>query len=103
MNHENGRERDRTGATGASAGRRRNDPLPSLRNRMSASGKQLVSNERLPAVPAAALPWLTVEQMREVDRVMIEELQITLARMMENAGSCLAEVARIMLGGSADG
>ena len=70
---------------------------------MSASGKQPVSNEPLPIVAAEALPWLTVEQMREVDRVMIEELQITLARMMENAGSCLAEVARIMLGGSADG
>ena len=70
---------------------------------MVASGQQLASTERLPIVAAEALPWLTVEQMREVDRVMIEELQITLVRMMENAGSCLAEVARIMLGGSADG
>ena len=70
---------------------------------MPAAGKQLASNVRLPAIAAAALPWLTVEQMREVDRVMIEKLQITLVRMMENAGSCLAEVARIMLGGSADG
>jgi NAD(P)H-hydrate epimerase len=41
--------------------------------------------------------------MREVDRVMIEELQITLVRMMENAGSCLAEAARLLLRGSAFG
>lgn len=30
---------------------------------------------------------------------MIEEFQISLVRMMENAGSCLAELARRMLGG----
>jgi NAD(P)H-hydrate epimerase len=70
---------------------------------MPAPRQQPASNERLPIVAAEGLPWLTVEQMREVDRVMMEELQITLVRMMENAGSSLAEVARILLGGSADG
>lgn len=52
-----------------------------------------------PAVDARALPWLSVEQMREVDRVMVEELGISLVRMMENAGRGLAQVARELLGG----
>lgn len=49
--------------------------------------------------PAAAVPWVSVDQMREVDRVMIEELGISLERMTENAGRSLAVVARGMLGG----
>lgn len=40
------------------------------------------------------LPWLTKEQMVEVDRVMVEDLQIDLVRMMENAGRSLAHLAR---------
>ena len=32
------------------------------------------------------LPALTTEQMREVDRVMVEDLHIELVQMMENAG-----------------
>ncbi|MDQ2873749.1 MAG: NAD(P)H-hydrate epimerase [Actinomycetota bacterium] len=39
------------------------------------------------------MPALTAEQMREVDRVMVEDLHITLVQMMENAGRSLAEVA----------
>ncbi len=50
-----------------------------------------------------AAPWVSVDQMREVDRLMIEELGISLARMMENAGRSLAIVARWMLGGDAQG
>lgn len=57
----------------------------------------------IPLIDGDQLPWLTVEQMREVDRVMMEELQISLVRMMENAGSCLAELARRLLGGDARG
>jgi NAD(P)H-hydrate epimerase len=56
-----------------------------------------------PAVDARALPWLSVEQMREVDRVMVEELGISLVRMMENAGRGLAQVARELLGGDTAG
>lgn len=41
--------------------------------------------------------------MREVDRVMIEELGISLVRMMENAGRNLALLARTLLGGDAKG
>jgi len=57
----------------------------------------------LPLIQAAAVPWLTVEQMREVDRIMVEELGISLVRMMENAGRNLAELARHLLGGDAGG
>lgn len=40
-----------------------------------------------------AVPALTAGQMREVDRVMIEEMGIELLQMMENAGRGLAELA----------
>lgn len=43
--------------------------------------------------PEADLPDLTAEQMREVDRIMVEELHVTLVQMMENAGRHLAELA----------
>jgi NAD(P)H-hydrate epimerase len=56
-----------------------------------------------PLIDEAAVPWLTVEQMREVDRVMVEELGISLVRMMENAGRNLAQLARYLLGGDAGG
>jgi NAD(P)H-hydrate epimerase len=45
------------------------------------------------------LPSVTVEQMMEVDRIMVEEWGIGLLQMMEHAGRNLTEVARIMLGG----
>jgi NAD(P)H-hydrate epimerase len=46
------------------------------------------------------IPTLTTEQMTEVDRLMIEEYNIQLIQMMENAGRHLAEQARRMLGGN---
>jgi NAD(P)H-hydrate epimerase len=46
------------------------------------------------------IPWLTTEQMIEVDRAMIEEYQIELIQMVENAGRNLAHLARMrFLGG----
>ena len=39
------------------------------------------------------LPSLTMDQMREVDRAVIEDLHIELVQMMENAGRNLAELA----------
>ena len=39
------------------------------------------------------LPWLTVDQMREVDRAMMEDYGISLLQMMENAGRSLARLA----------
>ncbi len=41
--------------------------------------------------------------MREVDRLMPEELRIDLAQMMENAGRALAVLARRLLGGDVRG
>lgn len=43
------------------------------------------------------LPTITTEQMIEVDRLMMEEYQISLVQMMENAGRGLAMVAKKML------
>jgi NAD(P)H-hydrate epimerase len=45
------------------------------------------------ALPSIALPDLTTEQMREVDRIMVDDLGIQLLQMMENAGRNLAELA----------
>lgn len=46
----------------------------------------------LPEVEADRLAWLTAAQMREVDRVMVEDLGISLVQMMENAGRALADL-----------
>lgn len=40
------------------------------------------------------VPYITTEQMREVDRAMIEDYKIELIQMMENAGRNLAHLAR---------
>jgi NAD(P)H-hydrate epimerase len=40
-----------------------------------------------------AVPALTAEQMREVDRLMVDALHIELAQMVENAGRNLADLA----------
>jgi NAD(P)H-hydrate epimerase len=45
------------------------------------------------AIKAADLLWLTADEMREVDRVMVMDLRIRLVQMMENAGRNLAELA----------
>lgn len=45
-----------------------------------------------PTVAADALPWLTVEQMAEADRLAIEVFGIELLQMMEHAGRALADV-----------
>jgi NAD(P)H-hydrate epimerase len=52
---------------------------------------------------ARKLPALSTEQMVEVDRLMIEEWQILLIQMMENAGRSLAELTRRYLGGKVEG
>ena len=40
------------------------------------------------------IPFLTTDQMREVDRAMIEDYGVLLLQMMENAGRNLAHLAR---------
>ena len=54
--------------------------------------------DALPTRAAAELPAVTREQMREVDRLMIEEYGIRLLQMMENAGLNLAGLVRRYLG-----
>jgi hypothetical protein len=39
------------------------------------------------------IPFLTTDQMREVDRLMIDDFQIELVQMMENAGRNLADIS----------
>ncbi len=45
-----------------------------------------------PEITAGSVPWLTVDQMIEADRLAIEEFGIELLQMMEHAGSSLAEL-----------
>lgn len=40
------------------------------------------------------IPYLTTDQMREVDRAAVEDFQLSLIQMMENAGRNLAVLAR---------
>ena len=48
-----------------------------------------------PRIDQRSVPFLTTEQMVEVDRAMIEDFRITLIQMMENAGRNLAQLARL--------
>ena len=57
----------------------------------------------IPAIPADSLPALSTDQMREVDRLMVEEFGISLLQMMENAGRNLADLAGAWLGGQVSG
>jgi len=41
------------------------------------------------------IPYVTTEQMIEVDRAMREDYRIELIQMMENAGRSLAHLARV--------
>ncbi len=50
--------------------------------------------DHIPVIAASDMPTVSCDQMREVDRVMIHELGITLVQMMENAGLQLAELVR---------
>ncbi|MEA3510079.1 MAG: NAD(P)H-hydrate epimerase [Actinomycetota bacterium] len=47
-----------------------------------------------PTIAGAEVPYLTADQMVEVDRAMLEDYRIDLVRMMENAGRNLAQLAR---------
>lgn len=48
----------------------------------------------IPRAPKDRVPSITTDQMREVDRLMVEEYGIALLQMMENAGRGLARLAR---------
>ena len=49
------------------------------------------------------IPLLTTDQMRQVDRAMIQDIGITLVQVMELAGRHLATLARERLGGAVRG
>ncbi len=53
----------------------------------------------IPEIAIADTPVVSREQMVEIDRVMIEELGITLIQMMENAGRALAALAERLVSG----
>ncbi len=48
----------------------------------------------VPEIAAGDVPYLTTDQMIEVDRAVMEDYRIDLVRMMENAGRNLAHLAR---------
>jgi NAD(P)H-hydrate epimerase len=54
----------------------------------------------LPTVPLTNVPAVTAGEMREVDRLAMEDFGITLAQMMELAGASLAGLAARTLGGT---
>jgi NAD(P)H-hydrate epimerase len=56
----------------------------------------------LPSCPPDTVPWISVAQMREVDRAAIA-IGLSLTRMMESAGANLASMAGAMLGGNVAG
>lgn len=56
-----------------------------------------------PHIQADSIPWLSTEEMIEVDRLMEEVYGIQLIQMMENAGRGLSLVAKHLLGGSVYG
>jgi NAD(P)H-hydrate epimerase len=47
-----------------------------------------------PRIAADRIPVVTADQMRAVDRAMVEDLHIELVQMMENAGRGLADLAQ---------
>ncbi len=52
-----------------------------------------MTDSQFPVVDRGSVPALSMDQMREVDRIMIEDLHIELIQMMENAGRNLARLA----------
>ncbi len=53
----------------------------------------------VPALRAADVTMVTAGQMAEVDRSAVEEYGVTILQMMEQAGSHLADVVRLEVGG----
>ncbi len=49
---------------------------------------------QIPRIKAVDLPFITVEQMRELDRILVEDFGFQLLQLMENAGRALADLAR---------
>ena len=57
-------------------------------------GKKKLSGLTFRKIDHNEFPYITAEQMAEVDRLMVEDYGIQLIQMMENAGRHLAELAK---------
>jgi NAD(P)H-hydrate epimerase len=57
----------------------------------------------LPTIPVGSVPAVTAAEMAEVDRLAVDVFGIDLLQMMEQAGSHLAELVRLELGGDLRG
>lgn len=55
-----------------------------------------VCASRIPSIEDAAVTWVDAPEMREIDRLMIAELGVTLTQMMENAGAHLVDLIRTL-------
>jgi NAD(P)H-hydrate epimerase len=52
-----------------------------------------IGDDRFPVLDISAVSAVTAAQMREVDRMMVEDIGVGLVQMMENAGRSLAALA----------
>lgn len=66
---------------------------------MSTGGGLVKVDTSLSILGAADIPAISAAQMAGVDRSAIEDYGVTLLQMMEQAGSHLAEVVRVEIGG----
>jgi NAD(P)H-hydrate epimerase len=64
------------------------------------SGIAQVVQQKFLSKEGRHVPALTAEEMREVDRVAVEDFGLGILQMMENAGQNLAHHAKLMLGGA---
>jgi NAD(P)H-hydrate epimerase len=67
--------------------------MPNEKRSTSAGLTERISMDIHPA--AHQIPFLSTDQMREVDRAMMEDYHIQLIQMMENAGRSLARLASL--------
>lgn len=84
-----------TASTTAATGLVGGEPAGAARAAAARPGALTANGAFVPAVSAA--------EMAEVDRLAVEEFGIDLLQMMEQAGSHLADAARILLGGDLGG
>ena len=68
-------------------------PLPSSAPPATRSPRQLHLTD-ISARSVRDVPWVSIAQMRQVDRLMVEDFDISLYQMMEHAGRHLAHLAR---------
>ena len=61
------------------------------------------STDRFPVSSASAMPTVSAAEMARVDQLAVDEFGIDILQMMEQAGSHLAELVRVELGGDLRG